>query len=425
MRDGLLFSNEEMSCQIPASKSMSEPAARVAITGYGCVTALGMDASSSWDALLQRKSARGPVTEISVEGCRVTEGAQARLPDLPGYSQKQISKLSRASRLLIPAAREALGQAGLLETNGMCALARMESSISTTASGMEMGEGFLQSVWNNQPRGQASLLARYQAQQQIGDLHRILGFSGPCTLIANACASGSNSIGHAADLIRCGMADVILAGGYDALCELVFCGFDSLLTLAPEACRPFDRGRNGLMLGEGAAFLILEKEARAQARGAGIYGFVAGYGHTTDTGHLTLPNQKGLPIEVAVRQALKAADIEPDEIGYINAHGTATPYNDTAEARAYSRIFSNSPARLSSTKAAIGHTLGAAGSIEAVLSLLALQNGELPPQINVRDPEPDVADRLVKIGEKSKLDYALNVNLGFGGSTAALVLSRS
>lgn len=404
---------------------MSELPARVAITGYGCVTALGMDASSTWDAILLGKSARGPVTEICVEGCRVTEGAQARLPELPGVSQKQISKLSRASRLLIPAAREALGQAGLLDSSGQCVLARMESSISTTATGMEMGEDFLKSVWNNQLRGRASLLARYQAQQQIGDLHRMLGFTGPCTLIANACASGSNSIGHAADLIRCGMADVVLAGGYDALCELVFCGFDSLLTLAPEACRPFDRGRNGLMLGEGAAFFVLEKEARAQARGAGIYGFVAGYGHTTDTGHLTLPNQEGLSIEAAVRQALNTDDIQPEEIGYINAHGTATPFNDTAEARAYSRIFSNTPARLSSTKAAIGHTLGAAGSIEAVLSLLALQNGELPPQINVRDPEPDVADRLVKIGEKAKLDCALNVNLGFGGSTAALVLSRS
>jgi 3-oxoacyl-[acyl-carrier-protein] synthase II len=290
---------------------------------------------------------------------------------------------------------------------------------------MEMGEGFLRSVWNNQPRGRGSLLAHYQAQQQVGELHRHFGFTGSTTLIANACASGSNAIGHAADLIRCGMADIVLTGGYDALCELVFCGFDALLTLAPEACRPFDRGRNGLMLGEGAGFLVLEKESLARTRGVKIHGFVAGYGHTTDTGHLTLPNQDGIFVETAVRDALKNAELDVSQIGYINAHGTATPFNDSAEAKAYRRIFGNTPARLSSTKAALGHTLGAAGSIEAVLSLLALQTGKLPPQINLIDPEPDVEDMVVKMGETADLDAVLSVNLGFGGSTAALALSRS
>lgn len=403
---------------------MSKPSPRVAITGYGCVTALGTNASLTWDALLDGKSARAPISEISVEGCRVTEGAQARLPRIEGYTSKQIFKLSRASRLLIPAASDALDKADLLESNGKCKLGRLESSISTTACGMEMGEGFLKSVWNKRPYGRGSLLAHYQAQQQVGELHRKLGFTGSTTLIANACASGSNAIGHAADLIRCGMTDIVLAGGYDALCELVFCGFDSLLTLSPDGCRPFDRSRNGLMLGEGAAFLVLEKEAYAQARGAEIHGFVAGYGHTTDTGHLTLPNQEGLFVEAAVRQALKYAEMDPCKIGYINAHGTATPFNDSAEAKAYRRIFGDTMARLSSTKAALGHTLGAAGSIEAVLCLLALKSGKLPPQINLINPEPDVKDMLVQIGEKADLDVALSVNLGFGGSTAALVFSK-
>ena len=404
---------------------MSNPTSRVAITGYGCVTALGEDASSTWDALIEGKTARAPITEISIDGCRVREGAQARLPLLTGHTQKQISRLSRATRLLIPAASEALGKAALLKSNGMCELIRLDTSIGTTACGMEMGEGFLRSVWNNQPRGCGSLLAHYQAQQQVGELHRHFGFTGSTTLIANACASGSNAIGHAADLIRCGMADIVLTGGYDALCELVFCGFDALLTLAPEECRPFDRGRNGLMLGEGAGFLVLEKESLARTRGVEIHGFVAGYGHTTDTGHLTLPNQDGIFVESAVRDALKNAELDVSQIGYINAHGTATPFNDSAEAKAYRRIFGNTPARLSSTKAALGHTLGAAGSIEAVLSLLALQTGKLPPQINLIDPEPDVENMLVKMGETADLDAVLSVNLGFGGSTAALALSRS
>ncbi|MEI6315108.1 MAG: beta-ketoacyl synthase N-terminal-like domain-containing protein, partial [Syntrophus sp. (in: bacteria)] len=224
--------------------------------------------------------------------------------------------------------------------------------------------------------------------------------------------------------IRSGMADIILAGGYDALWELVYCGFDSLLTLAPEACRPFDRGRNGLMLGEGAAFLIIESESHARKRGAIIQGVIAGYGHTTDTGHLTQPDQQGIPIERAMRQALDQAGIGPSKIGYVNAHGTGTPINDGAEARAINRLFSGTKARLSSTKAALGHTLGDAGSIEAVIGLLALRTGCLPPQINLLDPEPDVEEFLVAHGEEAKLEAVMSINLGFGGSNAALVLSQ-
>jgi 3-oxoacyl-[acyl-carrier-protein] synthase II len=289
---------------------------------------------------------------------------------------------------------------------------------------MEKGEGFLKSVWNSTGRGRTSLLCHYQAQQQIGMLHKWFRFTGPSTIIANACAGGSNAIGHACDVIRSGMAEIILSGGYDALCELVYCGFDSLLTLAPDACRPFDRGRNGLMLGEGAAFLVLESESHALSRGADIVGTVAGYGHSTDMGHLTQPDQEGAPLEKAMRQALDHAGLSPAKIGYVNAHGTGTPFNDGAEAKAMKRLFSGTEARLSSTKAALGHTLGAAGAIEAVISLLALKTGSLPPQINLLDPEPDVEGLLVAHGEQAQLEAVISVNLGFGGSNAALVLSK-
>lgn len=242
-------------------------------------------------------------------------------------------------------------------------------------------------------------------------------------IVANACASGGNAIGHGFDLIRCGMADIVLAAGYDALCELVFTGFDGLQALAPEACRPFDKRRNGLMLGEGAACLILESQEHAYSRKAGIYGMVRGYGHTTDLGHLTQPDQAGRPLMDAMRNALHIAGLSASEIGYINAHGTGTPLNDLAEARAIESIFVGSEARLSSTKAALGHTLGAAGAIEAVLCLQALKNGELPPQINLLEPEELVTARLVGHREKRTVRHALNLNLGFGGSAAALVLS--
>ena len=397
---------------------------RVAVTGFGAVTALGVDIPSTWESVMAGRTARGPITAFPTEGCRVAEGAQAQLPEIASCSPKQVARMSRAARLAIPACHEALHAAGLLDANGASRLPRLECVLSTTACGMEMGESFLKSVWDGRRQGQGALLANYQAQQQTGQLQRHFGFQGPSAILSNACASGSNAIGHAADMIRCGMAEVILTGGYDALCELVFCGFDSLLTLAPETCRPFDRHRNGLMLGEGAGFLVLESESHAKSRGATIHGFIAGYGHTTDTGHLTQPNQEGVFIESAVRQALEKASLPASQIGYLNAHGTATPFNDSAETKAYSKLFSAHATRISSTKAALGHTLGAAGSIEAILCLMALKTGDLPPQINLLEPEPDISQLLVGQGENSKISAALSVNLGFGGSTAAVVFTK-
>jgi len=394
------------------------------ITGYGCVTALGRDAESTWDKIIAGKSARGPITAIEIQGCRVTEGAQADLPELPSLSKKQLSRLSRSSRLILPALGEALQMAGLLNSEGKSKYPRMEMSISTTACGMEMGEQFLHSIWAGQTQGRTAKAAHYQAQQQINEMHRHFSFQGPSMIVANACAGGGNAIGHAADLIRTDMADLVLAGGYDALCELVYAGFDSLQTLAPDACRPFDLGRRGLMLGEGAAFIVLESEAHAESRGAPILARIAGYGQTTDTFHLTQPSQDGKPLENAMRQALQEGLLTPEEIGYVNAHGTGTAFNDGAEAKAFTNLFGGHPTRLSSTKSAIGHTLGAAGAIEAIICVKALQTGNLPPQINLQNPEPLVSDALVKMDERSDLRAAISVNLGFGGSNAALLLTK-
>ena len=404
-----------------------DSAPRIAITGYGCVTALGSDSITTWNALLEGRSVRAPITAISLEGCRVTEGAQAILPELSGYTAKQLSRLSRASRLLLPAATEALGMASLLDDCGHSRLKRLELSISTTACGMEKGENFLDAIWQVAPQGQTARVAHYQAQQQISELHRHFEFTGPAMIVANACAGGGNAIGHAADLIRCGMADCVLAGGYDALCELVFAGFDSLQSLAPEACRPFDQNRRGLMLGEGAGFLVLENEQKARSRKAHVLGVVAGYGHSTDRGHLTQPEQEGLPLEQAMKQALAQAQLPASSIGYINAHGTGTLFNDKAEAKAFARLFTPYSTRVSSTKAATGHTLGAAGAIEAIISLLALNTGHLPPQLNVLNPEPIIADFLVpniQQAPSTTLQATMSVNLGFGGSNAALIFTK-
>jgi 3-oxoacyl-[acyl-carrier-protein] synthase II len=245
-------------------------------------------------------------------------------------------------------------------------------------------------------------------------------------VVSNACASGANAIGHAADLVRGGFADIVLAGGFEALCELVYCGFDCLQSLAPDDCRPFDVNRRGLMLGEGAAFLVIESAAHAAARGAKPKGRIVGYGHTTDTHHITQPDPTGTLLETCIRRALAQAGLQPSDIGHINAHGTGTPFNDSAEAAAFARVFTeNPPPRLVSTKAAIGHTLGAAGTLEAVFSLLALQTGRIPPQIKTTNPIPEVAGWLAQPGEVLEKPVVLSVNLGFGGSNAALVLAAA
>lgn len=402
----------------------ARPQRKAAITGFGCVTALGRNSNETWKNVYAGRSARAPLTAIETEGCRVREGAQAELPDLENLTEKEISRLSRASRLALPAARDALAQSGLLDGNTRSLLPRMDLCASTTACGMEKGEEFLRGVWSGHAHGQTARVGRYQAQQQIREMQRFFGFAGPTMIVANACAGGGNAIGHAADLIRAGLAEIVLAGGYEALCELVFAGFDCLQSLAPECCRPFDTGRNGLMLGEGAGFLVLESEEIAKRRGAEIHGFVRGYGHSTDTGHLTQPSQDGAPLEKAMRMALEDAGMTAASIGYVNAHGTGTPLNDRAEAAAFARVFGGTDAKLSSTKAALGHTLGAAGAIEAVLCLLAMHRGQLPPQINLLDPEPLVAASLAKAGDRADMEAAMSVNLGFGGSNAALIISR-
>ncbi len=412
-----------MPSDAPLFESLPSQGRRVVVTGFGCVTPLGVGSSSSWSALISGQTARGPISVIPVQGCRVTEGAQVHDIPLQKCRSGRLSRMSRAARLMLPAVQEALAMAKLLDATGFCSQPYLETAISTTACGMEMGENFLHSVWNNAHRGRFALVAHYQAQQQILEMQKRFRFSGPSMLVANACAGGANAIGHGADLIRAGMADVVLCGGYDALCELVFTGFDCLQSLSPTACRPFDRDRDGLMLGEGAGFLVLEEESHALHRGGIPRAVICGYGHSTDTGHLTQPDQEGRPLEKAMRQALSMAKLDASGVGYVNAHGTATPFNDGAEAKAFHRVFGGAATRLSSTKAATGHTLGAAGAIEAVFSILALTSGALPPQINVRNPEPLVERALVRLGEVARLQAVMSVNLGFGGSNAALILS--
>ncbi len=404
---------------------------RIVVTGFGAVTPLGLDFPTTWQRIVAGDDAAAPVTAFDVTGCRCKQAATCSLPDLPSLTPKQLSRLSRASRLALPAAREALAEAQLLDDHGRSRLSQLAISVSTTGGGMALGEQFLRAMLLQQRgAGQFFRVARYQAQNQVHDLQQHLGFRGPMTIVANACASGANAIGHGADLIRSGARDCVLVGGYEALTELIYVGFDCLQAMSPDRCRPFDVARNGLMLGEAAAFVVLESEPHARARGARIHCELAGYGHGTDLHHLTQPHPSGATAVAVIRQAIAEACCGAADIGYVNAHGTGTPLNDSSEGAAFATVFGEDGAiparvRISSTKAAIGHTLGAAGSIEALFAMAALQSGQLPPNLNVRQPEPMVAANLVAVGEqRTDMRATLTVNLGFGGSNAAVVFKR-
>ncbi len=414
---------------------------RVVITGFGAVTPLGNHAADSWKRLVQGDSVRQPITHFDVSGCRCQEGAPVSIEALELPSLKFPRRISRATHLAAPALFEALTHAGLLNASGTCSLSEIPLLVSTTGGAMALGETFLRGVLEKKRSALLKFAAAYQPQQQILELQQAFGIRGPSWMIGNACASGANAIGHGYDTIRAGHSDAVIVGGYEALTELIFVGFDSLQALSPTGCLPFDQNRNGLMLGEGSGFMVLESEAHAQKRGAIIRGQLLGYGQTTDSHHLTQPNPQGTALRIAMQHALDGADLQRDEIGYLNAHGTATPMNDGAEAQAYVDFFGEflPTVRISSSKAAIGHTLGAAGAIEAIFSLQALREGVAPPQINttqaissvalslvgtplrgVRSPNPDRSES----GPYQSWKATMSVNLGFGGSNAALIFSK-
>jgi 3-oxoacyl-[acyl-carrier-protein] synthase II len=441
----------------------------VVVTGAGIVTALGIGWKLNAEGFRTGRLAFRPVTLFDVSRQRVKYAAEVDLPDaLPptGLSGRQVARLDRASKMLLLAADEAWQQAGwkpALEPERRAPARRVgrrqpvhaelvlgapipkpivqtrDSGIvepandiplvlGTTAGGMSLGEDyFRQAVQDpHRHRRQPTRAVYYQPQVQARMVLDALGFSGPITIISNACASGSNAIGHAWDLIRRGQATRVLAGGYDALSLLVFAGFDALQALSPTVCRPFDARRDGLALGEGAAVMALETLDSAHRRGASILGELIGYGTTIDRHHLTQPHPEGNAALAAMNLAGEAARLAPQDIDYLNAHGTGTPLNDSAEALAIQRWAGPRAATLpvSSTKASIGHLLGGAGAVEAVICLMAVREQWLPVQAAFETPDPACNFPVVHKPQNARVNVALSNSFGFGGVNATLILRR-
>jgi len=403
----------------------SQPPPRIVVTGGGIVTALGAGWRANADGFRTGRTAFRPVALFDVSRQRTRLAGTADLPVMLPPTRlppKSANRLDRASKLLLLAAYEAWSEAGWEPGEDLPLV------LGTTSGEISLGEAYLRQTITapHSFRRQPTRAVQYQVQRQGLDIGDAFGFRGPITIIANACASGANAIGHAWEMLRHGRAERAFAGGYEALSQLTFAGFDSLQVLSPTTCRPFDVCRDGLLLGEGAGMLTLETLAYAQRRNANILGEIIGYGTATDTHHLAQPHPEGDAALAAMIAACRRAGIGPEQVDYLNAHGTGTPQNDRTETSAINRWAGSRASTLpvSSTKASIGHLLGAAGAVEALACLMALRGQWLPPQITLTAPEPACRFQLVREPVDAKLDVVLSNSFGFGGANATLVVRR-
>jgi 3-oxoacyl-[acyl-carrier-protein] synthase II len=398
---------------------------RVVITGAGIFTALGQGWKTNAEGFRAGRTAFRPVSLFDVSRQRAKTAAEASLPSaLPPnrLDERRTARLDRAGKMLFWAAHEAWRQAGWESAENVPLV------LGTTGGGMLFGEDYFRRALQ-QPYehcGQAVRAVCYQPQVQARLILDALDFSGPIITVSNACASGSNAIGQAWELIRSGQAECALAGGYDSLSEMVFSGFDSLQALSTTTCRPFDARRDGLALGEGAAIVTLETLERAKRRGATILGELIGYASSIDRHHLTQPHPQGSTTQAVMKSACANAKVTPDEIGYINAHGTGTVLNDSSEATAIGEWAGARTATLpvSSTKACIGHLLGAAGAVEAVVCLMVLGEQWLPPEVAFETPDPACKFPVIHKPQDAKVNVALSNSFGFGGVNATLIFRR-
>jgi len=411
-----------------------EPASESAIvvSGLGAVTPLGLDAQTSFDALIEGQSGVGSVPfELHPDfECRIA----APVRDLTGddvMGKRAARRYARFAHLALAAAREAAMNADLAHAG--VAPERIAVIVGVGLGGLDVLYDCFSRMASGGPRAASPLdIPALIPNMASALLSMEFGARGPSYTISTACASGTHAIGEAFELLRRGQVDVVIAGGSEAiLTPQGLAGFERLGALsrrndAPErASRPFDRDRDGFVLGEGAGILVLERLEHARRRGAPLRCIVSGYGATSDAVHQTRPPDDGEGAARAIRSALASARIAPDAVEYVNAHGTSTLQNDVAETRALRAAFGAHADRLwiSSNKSMIGHLMGAAGAVEAIFTALTLETGLVPPTINLEVPDPECdLDYVPHVARKRKLRTALSNSFGFGGHNAVLVL---
>jgi 3-oxoacyl-[acyl-carrier-protein] synthase II len=407
---------------------------RVVITGVGAVTPLGNDVESTWQSLLAGESGAGPITYFDTSDFTIHIACELKGFDPSEWiDRKQGRRMDRFAQIVIAAARQAESDSGI---DIAAQPDRVGASIATGIGGIKSFQDCYETLRDRGPdRVNPFAIPSIIPNMGAGWVSMELGTRGPLSSECTACAASNMAIGQGVDDIRLGRADVMLCGGTEsAINQVGIAGFAAMRALSrrngdPErASRPFDAERDGFVMGEAAAVVVLEDLDRARARGAKIYAEVAGYGLSSDAQHITEPDPTGENPARAMRNAFEDAGIDPSEIDYINAHGTSTPLGDASETRVIKKAVGEENAYkipVSSTKGATGHCLGAAGAVEAIFSTLAIRDGKLPPTINqeVEDPECDL-DYIPNESRDADVRIAVSNSFGFGGHNASLVLKR-
>ena len=405
----------------------------MAVTGLGAVTPIGNDAPSSWQAAVEGRSGIDFIRSYDASAQAVRIAAEVKGFDPTGVaSPKEVRKLDRNVLLALSAGREAVQDASL---DGAYEPGRVGILFGTAIGGflgiMEQAEVLRE---RGPTRVAPTFIPSVLVDAASGQLAISLGFRGPNYAPVSACATGSHAVGEAAELIRRGDADAALAGGAEAcLHPLIFAGFSAMRGIVseeehpPRASRPFDATRAGFVIGEGAAVLVLEELEAAQKRGARVYAEILSYGASNDAHHMAQPDPDSVGVSEMMHRALARAGIEPERVGYINAHGTSTPLGDAAETRAIKDVFGAHAYSLavSSTKSVTGHCFGAAGAIEAMMCVRAVYDGVLPPTMNYEHPDPECdLDYVPNEAREARIDVALSNAMGLGGHNGCVLVGR-
>lgn len=398
---------------------------RVVVTGIGAVSSVGTNVPDFWAGLLAGRCGIGPVTLFDTSSYRTQTAAEvADIPD--GFlTAAEKRRMSRADRMGLAAATEAVAQSGLdLSREDPT---RIGVVLGGGTSGLLDSEDFFWRHLNGKP-ARPSRVLNHMPDAITDRVAQRFGLSGIKSTITTACSSSANALGYAHDAIVAGWADAILTGGSDALARLTYGGFNALRSVDPGPCRPFDRERKGLSIGEAAGILVFEEAGRARARGAPILAEFLGYGVTSDAFHMTAPDPSGAAGGRTIRAALACAGVNAEQIDYVNAHGTATPQNDSAETAAIKAALGERARQIpvSSIKSMIGHCLCASGAIEAVATVLTLRDQLVPPTIHYQNADPACdLDYVPNASREADVDVAISNSFAFGGNSSVVVFARS
>lgn len=407
---------------------------RVVITGLGAITPIGNTTKDFWDGLKAGKSGAHTVTRFDITKFSAKVAAEVKGFDPEAYIEpKEVKKLDLFTQYAIAASIQAVDSSGL--NPEALDLARVGVLIGSGIGGIQTIEEQKEVLMEKGPRRISPfLIPKLIINMASGMVSMRYGFRGPNTSVVTACATGNHAIGDAMRLIQRNDAEVMVAGGTEAaITPLGYGGFANMKALSTrndspeEASRPFDLDRDGFVMGEGAGIVVLEELEHAKKRGAEILGEIVGYGMTADAYHMTMPEPEGKGSSEAIRLSLADAKLQPEDIGYVNAHGTSTPYNDKFETQAIKNVFGDHAKKLaiSSTKSMTGHLLGASGAIEFVAVTKALQEGVLPPTINYNTPDPDCdLDYIPNEAREQSVNAAISNSFGFGGHNAVLTLKK-